>query len=119
MGLKDLSLRKNIVALISFLTVLTCLSSAYGLPKKDLYTNVGLLGLTVTNQGYNGTGFADNGRQPSGEYPITTNVEHLFLGGIWIGAETANGDRLVSTGAQDVSTLSAGEAFRELGRGVV
>ncbi len=39
MGLKDRLLRKNIVvALIVVLTVMTCLSSAYGLPRTDIYT---------------------------------------------------------------------------------
>lgn len=114
MGLKDRLLRKNIVvALIVVLTVVTCLSSAYGLPRTDIYTDVGLLGVTITNLGYVGSGFDGNGSQPSGEYPIFSNVEHLFLGGIWIGAETAGGERLVSTGAQDASTLSAGEETRE------
>ncbi len=113
MGLKDRLLQKNIVTLIVFLTVLTCLSSAYGLPRTDIYTDVGLLGVTITNLGYVGNGFDGNGSQPSGEYPIFSNVEHLFLGGIWIGAETAGGERLVSTGAQDASTLSAGEETRE------
>ncbi len=113
MGLKDRLQSKKTATLIGVLTVLICLSSAYGLPRKDLFTNVGLLGLTVTNLGYNGSGWAGNGSQPSCEYPIFSNVEHVFVAGLWIGAETADGRRLVSTGAQDNSTLSAGEETRE------
>ena len=82
-------------------------------PETGIYTNVGLLGLTVTNLGYLGNGF--DSPRPSGEYPIYSNVEHLFLGGLWVGAETLDGRRLVSTGAQDASTLSAGEEIREFG----
>jgi len=111
MGLKDRLQRKNTIALIGFLMVLISLGSAHGLPRTDIYTDVGLLGVTITNLGYIGNGFESP--RPSGEYPIFSNVEHLFLGGIWIGAETVEGERLVSTGAQDASTLSAGEETRE------
>ncbi len=88
--------------------------SAYGLPRTDLYTDVGLLGLAVTNLGYVGDGF-QSARYPSGEYPINSNVECIFLGGLWVGAETLDERRLVTTGAQDASTLQAGEDFREFG----
>jgi len=111
MGLKDRLLDKNTIALIGFWMVINGFSSAYSLPRTDIFTDVGLIGVTVTNLGYVGNGFASP--RPSGEYPIYSNVEHLFLGGIWIGAETASGEILVSTGAQDASTLSAGEETRE------
>ena len=106
-------LRKATIAVVSFLMLVTGLTPAYGLPRTDIYTDVGLLGLTVTNLGYTGNGF--DSPSPSGEYPIFSNVEHLFLGGLWVGAETLDGRRLVSTGAQDASTLSAGEEVREYG----
>jgi len=113
MGLLYRLLGKDAISLVSFLIVVAGFSMAYGLPRTDIYTDVGLLGLTVTNLGYTGNGF--DSPQPSGEYPIFSNVEHLFLGGLWVGAETLDGRRLVSTGAQDASTLSAGEEIREFG----
>ena len=76
------------------------------------YTNVGIIGMTVTNLGYVGNGFITP-YQPSGEYPLNSNVEHLFLGGIWVGAVAPDGSVLVSTGAQDASTLEAGDEIRE------
>jgi hypothetical protein len=113
MGLKRHLLRKSTIACFGFLLVATSLGPAYGLPRTDIYTDVGLLGLSVTNLGYVGNGF--DSTRPSGEYPIFSNVEHLFLGGLWVGAETLDGRRLVSTGSQDASSLTAGEEIREFG----
>lgn len=80
---------------------------------KSRYTSKGELGLTVTNLGYVGNGFDALTRLPSGRYPLNSKVEHLFLGGIWIGAKTVDGSIHVSTGAQDASTLVAGDEIRE------
>jgi hypothetical protein len=80
--------------------------------RTDLVTDVGLLGLTVTNLGYVGDAF-DSQYQPSGEYPLTSNVEHLYLGGLWVGAVNADGDIHVSTGAQDAAALQDGDEIRE------
>ena len=80
---------------------------------KSRYTSKGELGLTVTNLGYVGNGFDPLTRLPSGRYPLNGKVEHLFLGGIWIGAIAADGTIHVSTGAQDASTLVAGDEIRE------
>ncbi len=81
-------------------------------PRKDMYTNVGIIGLTVTNLGYVGNGFVSP-FQPSCEYPLNSHVEHMFLGGIWVGARTPDGSIHVSTGAQDASNLVAGDEIRE------
>lgn len=81
-------------------------------PRKDMYTNVGIIGLTVTNLGYVGNGFISP-FQPSCEYPLNSHVEHMFLGGIWVGARTPDGSIHVSTGAQDASNLVAGDEIRE------
>ncbi len=80
---------------------------------KSRYTSAGELGLTITNLGYVGNAFDPLTRLPSGRYPLNSNVEHLFLGGIWVGAIAADGTIHVSTGAQDASTLVAGDEIRE------
>jgi hypothetical protein len=78
------------------------------------FTNVGNIGLTITNFGTYGHGFVLWPRQPSCEFPIGSGIEHLFDGGIWIGAYTAN-DSLgsgrqgpfVTTAAVDAASVSA------------
>lgn len=78
------------------------------------YTNVGNFGLTITNFGTYGHGFTLWPQQPSAEYPLGSGIEHLFDGGLWIGAFTAN-DSLgsgrqgpfVTTGAVDAASVSA------------
>lgn len=78
------------------------------------YTNVGNVGLTVTNFGTYGHGFTLWPQQPSAEYPIGSGIEHLFDGGLWIGAfksndEFGNGRQgpFVTTGAVDAASISA------------
>ena len=76
--------------------------------------NVGLelhkvnrLGLTVTNNGFFGTGyFASTPFDPETgkrvlacEYPLNSNVEYLYVGALWIGAVVGR-DTLVSTAAE-------------------
>jgi hypothetical protein len=80
--------------------------------RTELYTDAGIVGLTVTNLGYVGDGF-NSPTQPSGEYPLNSNVEHLFLGGLWVGAVAADGSIHVSTGAQDAVNLTDGDEIRE------
>lgn len=81
-------------------------------PTTHHYTNVGLLGVNVTNLGYIGHAFSNPGL-PSCEYPLNSNVEHIYRGGLWVGARNAEGDILVSTGAQDARNLQEGDAIRE------
>jgi hypothetical protein len=85
---------------------------AWAAPRTDLHTDAGIIGLAVSNLGYVGNGFSTP-HQPSCEYPINSNVEHLFLGGLWVGARTANGSIHVTTGAQDAANLQAGDEIRE------
>jgi len=80
--------------------------------RTDLVTRAGLVNLNVTNMGYLGNGFS-NPSLPSCEYPPNSNVEHIYLAGIWVGAVMASGQVAVTTGAQDASSLEAGEQFRE------
>ena len=78
------------------------------------YTNVGNIGITVTNFGTYGNGFVLWPEQPSCEYPLGSGIEHLFDGGLWIGGFIAN-DSLgqgkvgpfVTTGAVDASSVSS------------
>ncbi|RMH93263.1 MAG: hypothetical protein D6681_13730 [Calditrichaeota bacterium] len=66
----------------------------------DNFTSVGNIGLTVTNYGVFGDGFVEQAPtdQPSCEYPRGSGIEHIFDGGLWVGAQTSGGVR-VSTGA--------------------
>ncbi len=77
------------------------------------YTNVGNIGLTVTNFGTYGHGFSLWPEQPSCEYPLGSGIEHIFDGGLWIGGFVAD-DSLgnnksgpfVTTGAVDAASVS-------------
>jgi hypothetical protein len=71
------------------------------------YTSVGNIAITITNFGVIGTGFKTWPTQPSFQYPRGSGIEHMFVGGLWVGASTSNGLR-VSTGAVDVSSIKSG-----------
>lgn len=75
----------------------------------DNFTNVGNISLTVTNYGTFGDGFVSQTPidQPSCEYPKGSAIEHIFVGGLWVGGETSQGIR-VTTGAFNISSLSGG-----------
>ncbi len=77
----------------------------------DNFTTVGSIGLTVSNFGTFGDGFVEQlpSDQPSCEYPKGSAIEHIFIGGLWVGAESVNGIR-VSTGAFNIPSLSGGGA---------
>ncbi|MEZ4386447.1 MAG: hypothetical protein R3D98_02480 [Candidatus Krumholzibacteriia bacterium] len=81
-------------------------------PRSDMSTSVGLIGLTITNQGDVGNylGFPN---QPSCEYPLNSHVEHLYHGGIWVGARKADGTLHVSTSAQDANGVLEGDDLIE------
>jgi len=64
--------------------------------------------LTLSNFGTIGTGFAGWPSLPSCQYPANSGVEHLFIGGLWVGGvidEGGNRVTAVSTGAVDVSSV--------------
>lgn len=75
------------------------------------FTNVGNIGLTVTNYGVFGDGFVQQTPidQPSCEYPRGSGIEHIFDGGLWVGAETPLGVR-VTTGAFNSARVQVGGA---------
>ena len=77
------------------------------------YTNIGNIGLTVTNFGTYGHGFSLWPQQPSCEYPLGSGIEHIFDGGLWIGgfiSSDASGRSkagpFVTTGAVDASSVT-------------
>ncbi len=78
------------------------------------YTNIGNIGLTVTNFGTYGHGFVLWPDQPSCEYPLGSGIEHIFDGGLWVGGFIAS-DSLgsgkvgpfVTTGAVDASSVAS------------
>lgn len=75
-------------------------------------TTVGNLNLTVTNYGVLGDGFVTQTPTdlPSCEYPVGSGIEHLFVGGLWIGGRRDDGTILVTTAAVDVASLRPGQA---------
>ncbi len=74
------------------------------------FTNVGNITLTVTNYGTIGNGFVNFPNQPSCQYPKGSGIEHLFVGGIWIGG-IKNNETKVTTAAVDVSNANRTEGF--------
>ncbi len=71
------------------------------------FTTTGSIGLTVSNFGTFGDGFAIQSPtdQPSCEYPRSSGIEHLFVGGLWVGGKRDNGSIFVTTGARDIPSL--------------
>lgn len=70
------------------------------------YTTIGNIGVTITNYGTLGNGFTGWPNQPSLEYPKGSGIEHLFLGGIWIGGiPRKEGVAHVSTAAVDIGSV--------------
>lgn len=71
------------------------------------FTTVGNIGMTITNFGTFGDGFAIQSPvdQPSCEYPRGSGIEHLFVGGLWVGGKREDGTTLVSSGARDIPSL--------------
>ncbi|MFA6235624.1 MAG: hypothetical protein WC824_15755, partial [Bacteroidota bacterium] len=69
------------------------------------FTNVGSLRITISNFGTLGHGFNKWPFQPNCEYPAGSGIEHIFEGGLWIGAFTGGTGPNVSTAAVDVSSV--------------
>jgi hypothetical protein len=77
------------------------------------YTNVGNIGLTVTNFGTYGTRNANFPAQPSCRYPISSRIEHIYQGGLWVGAFVKNEFRVstATTGGSRLATTISGYEF--------
>ncbi len=71
------------------------------------FTTVGSIGMTISNFGTIGDGFATQSPsdQPSCEYPKGSGIEHMFVGGLWVGGRRDDGSVLVTTGAKDIPSL--------------
>jgi hypothetical protein len=91
------------------LGVIAVLESASQVLEDDShFTDVGNIRLTVSNFGTIGHGFSKWPQQPSCEYPRGSGIEHLFIGGLWVGARTSAGGEqriAVSTAAVDVASV--------------
>lgn len=75
---------------------------------KSKFTNVGNIGLTITNFGTYGHGFSLWPDQPSCEYPKGSGIEHIFDGGLWIGGIIrGNSEPFVTTGAVDATSVAS------------
>ncbi len=78
------------------------------------FTNVGNIGLTVTNFGTYGHGFSLWPQQPNCEFPLGSGIEHIFDGGLYIGGfistDSLGSNKVgpfVTTGAVDAASVSA------------
>jgi hypothetical protein len=88
--------------------LLTCISSFAGTGEQRMITDVGNIRLSISSFGTIGTGFAGWPRIPSCEYPRGSGIEHMFLGGLWVGGiKNIGGNSIttVSTAAIDVSSV--------------
>ena len=118
---------KYIYILAAFLI---CFSTTFSQQKSALkgldddnskYTNVGNIGLSVSNFGVYGNALLNltqPGHSPSCEYPLGSGIEHIFQGGLWVGGfkKDAAGSitktgPFVTTGAIDNSSGSRGSGF--------
>ncbi len=96
---------KNLLLSLAGLCLATHLIAQSSFDEK--FTSAGNIGLTLNNFGVIGNAF--NGSfdvlgYPSCEYPRNTGIEHLFDGGLWVGARINNSTVAVTTGAVDAST---------------
>lgn len=113
-------MNKNLLIIFCFISSFTAAQTSIDRLSKTLdddntkYTNVGNIGLTITNFGTYGHGFSLWPQQPSCEYPLGSGIEHIFDGGLWVGGfitDDENGSNIkgpfVTTGAVDASSVSA------------
>jgi hypothetical protein len=109
---------QRIKLIIQFWAVFAASAVAQDFEEKTV--NAGNVGLNVTNVGTLGRPNVRNTPDgaPSMEYPINSGIEHLFEGGLWIGAQV-DGEIRVSTSAVDAasgySTGRSGFEFTALG----
>ncbi len=75
-------------------------------------TTAGNIALTVTNFGTIGTRNAYWPNQPSCEYPRGSRIEHMYQGGLWVGALSRNSGQIhVSTGSSDRISTNTGKGM--------
>lgn len=106
--------------LFAFFLIMACAPVLQAQSFQQRYTDIGRLGLMLSNVGTIGRPNVQNNTAgpPSMEYPINSGVEHLFESGLWIGAKVG-GQTLVSTAATDnpsgYATGGAGYEFTAAG----
>lgn len=91
---------------VFIVAILACQFSFSQASFQEKFTTAANIGLTVTNLGLIGNAFGgsfDLLGYPSCEYPINSGIEHLFDGGLWIGAQINGSVTAVTTGAVDAS----------------
>jgi hypothetical protein len=74
---------------------------------EEKYTTASNIGMTVSNFGIIGNAFGgsfDLEGQPSCEYPRGSGIEHIFDGGLWIGAKINGSQEAVSSAAIDAAS---------------
>ncbi len=81
------------------------LATAEAQPFERVATDVGNVGLSLTNVGTVGRPgvSSDPSGLPSFEYPLDSGIEHLFEAGLWVGGRRADGVVSVRTGAVTTS----------------
>ncbi len=96
-------MKKRFAAIL--FSLLYALGYGQVVPFDQKATDVGNIGFSVSNVGTVGRPQVVNNPQgmPSMEYPIGSGVNHLFEGGLWIGAKV-NGQTRVSTVGDDAPT---------------
>jgi hypothetical protein len=78
----------------------------------QFYTSTGNIGLTITNFGTLGTRNVPWPNQPSCEYPLGSRIEHLYQGGLWVGALSRKSGQIhVSTGSHDRISTTTGRGM--------
>lgn len=77
------------------------------------YTSVGNLNVTITNLGQIGNRFKKWPVQPSLEYPKGSGIEHLSIGGLWVGGILRNETvaRVTTAGLDRATTTSVLEGL--------
>lgn len=93
----------RVVSTIALLLIAACFAAGAQAQStfEEAVIDVGNVGITVTNSGFIGRASVRNDPTgpPSFEYPLNSGVEHLFEGGLWIGAIRSDGTVTVRTGA--------------------
>jgi hypothetical protein len=110
------SLRYSLLIFILCGTTFSQVNTDIKLPKildddNSKYTNIGNIGITVTNFGSYGNGFTLWPDQPSCEYPLGSGIEHIFDGGLWVGGfidvpGTGKVGPFVTTAAVDAASVA-------------
>ena len=88
-------------ALAAVILAALALTTAEAQPFERVATDVGNVGLSLTNVGTAGRPSVANdpGGLPSFEDPLDSGIEHLFDAGLWVGGRRADGVVSVRTGA--------------------